>query len=210
MMVRHSKIELNIFTIGNPKHLVSLLNCSATEIHLSVKRALQSCCQQLRSQLMHRNAIKDAKTRRSKLIRYVPDVSRSLFGLLNGMRQRHNDIDSGTFPASPHKKLRLDPNVSSLIIQKLESQLITEDTIHSSLVESIDTETPTTLDVTATNDNDATADLVKRATIAAASLPAVPLYIIPLFNLDDATHDIRYPQFTFRPIVPFPNKPMES
>jgi hypothetical protein len=184
------------------------LICLATEIHISVKRALQSCCQQLRSQLMHRNAIKDAKTRRSKLIKYVPDVSRSLFGLLDGMRQRRNDIDRGVLPeASPHKKLRLDANISSHIIQKLDHKQITEDTIHSSLVESIDTETPQMVDVTDAKDNDTT-DVVTKATMAAKSLPVVPLYIIPLFNLDDPTHDIQYPQFTFRPIIPFTNAEM--
>lgn len=187
------------------------MNCLATEIHISVKRALQSCCQQLRTQLMHRNAIKDAKTRRSKLIRYVPDVSRSLFGLLDGMRQRRNDIDRGVLPEeSPHKKLRLDSNISSQIIQKLDHKQITEDTIHSSLVESIDTETPNMVDVTDANDNNDSTDVVTKAIMAAKSLPVVPLYIIPLFNLDDATHDIRYPQFTFRPIIPFTNAAIGS
>jgi DNA topoisomerase VI subunit B len=155
---------------------------------------------------MQRNAIKDAKTRRSKLIRYVPDVSRSLFGLLDGMRQRRQAFESGQVLDSPHKKLRLDPTASSQIIQKLDENQITEDTIHASLVESIDSETPNTLDLAVSND---TTDVITKATIAAASITAVPLYIIPLFNFDDATHDIVHPLFTFRPIIPFTNASTE-
>ena len=128
-------------------------------------------------------------------------MSRSLFGLLDGMRQRRKASDSGQLPWSPHKKLRLDPNVSSQIIQRLDEGQITEDTIHASLVESIDTEIPNTLDMADLNDNDTT-DAGKKAKIAATLVPAVPLYIIPLFNLDDATHDVIHPLFTFRPIVP--------
>lgn len=134
-------------------------------------------------------------------------MSRSLFGLLDGMRQRRNAIDGGELLGSTHKKLRLDPDVSSQIIQKLDKSQITEDTIHASLVESIDCESPSMLDVA---DSDETTNLVTRATNMAASLPTVPLYLIPLFNLDDATHDVVHPVFTFRPIVPFTNVPIES
>ena len=45
-------------------------------IQQSVKRALQSCCQQLKSHLSKRNALRDIKERKSRLIKYVPDVSR--------------------------------------------------------------------------------------------------------------------------------------
>ena len=59
-----------------------------TEIQTSVKRALQSCCQQLRSQLTKRNALRDANQRRSRLVKYVPDATRSIFGILDAMRKR--------------------------------------------------------------------------------------------------------------------------
>lgn len=39
-----------------------------TEIQTSVKRALQSCCQQLRAHLVKRNALRDVKERKSKLL----------------------------------------------------------------------------------------------------------------------------------------------
>jgi DNA topoisomerase VI subunit B len=188
---------------------LSLFLLIATEIHQSVKRALQACCQQLRSHLTKRNALKDAKTRRSKLIRYAPDISRSLFGLLDGMRQRKKESDGpeqsdGRIDRSPMKRLRLDPNVSKRFIDLLDQNHINEDTLHSSLVESIDTDPPKLLDSADYNENDD--DVCTKATIAAAAVDAVPLYIIPLFNRgDDAAHDICHPIFTFRPIVPLLN-----
>ena len=175
---------------------------------MSVKRALQNCCQQLKAQLTQRNAIKDAKSRRSKLIRYVPDVSRSLFSLLDGMRQRHEQsIDRTKLSESPHKRLRLDPNVTRQIFQKLDQGQITEGTIHSLLIESIDVETPTTgtlLHMPGSTKNDITAiDAVTKATTTAALLPSTALYMIPLFNFTDDTHDVKvHPLLTFRPIVP--------
>ncbi len=45
---------------------------------------------------------------------------------------------------SPYKRLRLDPNVTWQIIQKLDQNQINEGTIHSLLIESIDIETPST------------------------------------------------------------------
>ena len=217
---------------------------------MSVKRALQNCCQQLKAQLTQRNAIKDAKSRRSKLIRYVPDVSRSLFSLLDGMRQRHEqNVDRAKLSESPHKRLRLDANVTRQIIQKLDQNQITEGTIHSLLIESIDVETPTTgtllhmpgstrqifqkldqgqitegtihslliesidvetpttgtlLHMPGSTKNDITAiDAVTKATTTAALLPSTALYMIPLFNFTDDTHDVKvHPLLTFRPIVP--------
>jgi DNA topoisomerase VI subunit B len=170
-----------------------VLYAVATEIHHSVKRALQSCCQQLRLHLMKRNALKDAKTRKSKLIKYIPDVSRSLFGLLDGMRKRKA---AGQQPASlsnsPTKRLRLDATAASQMIKRLDRNEITEDTIHQLLTETIEAENPE-LDAAAAKDAD----------LAAKAAAAVPLYIVPLYNLDDPAHDIQHPLFTFRPIVPF-------
>ena len=151
---------------------------------------------------MQRNAIKDARTRRSKLVKYVPDVSRSLFGLLDGMRQRRRAADNEPLPEIPHKKMRLDPNVSSQIIEKLDGSYITEDSIQASLLESIDSDIPNTFDFTKAID---TIDAVAKAKNAVASLPIVPIYLVPLFNFDDTSHDVIYPLFTFRPIVPLIN-----
>ena len=59
-----------------------------TEIQMSVKRALQACCQQLRGRIMKRNAARDVRQRRGKLVKYVPNVSRSLHSMLFTMRSR--------------------------------------------------------------------------------------------------------------------------
>jgi hypothetical protein len=128
---------------------------------------------------------------------------------IGGMRQRKKESDGpeqsdGRIDRSPMKRLRLDPNVSQRFIDLLDQNHINEDTLHSSLVESIDTDPPKLLDSADYNENDD--DVCTKATIAAAAVDAVPLYIIPLFNLgDDAAHDICHPIFTFRPIVPLLN-----
>ena len=170
----------------------------ATEIHKSVKRALQNCCQQLRTHLTKRNALKDAKNRKSRLVRYVPDIGRSLFGLLDGMRKRWADDDmaatggevnaTSTIDSLPTKRLRLDRSAVHQMIQRLDRQEISEESIRQVLTETIDADNP--------ESEQADADLVAKAEAA------VPLYIVPLYNLDDPTHDIRHPLFSFRPIVP--------
>lgn len=147
---------------------------------------------------MKRNALKDAKTRKSKLIRYVPDVSRSLFGLLDGMRKRRAEgqLQPGAVPnsssSSPAKRLRLDETAASKMIQRLDRKEITEAAIQLLLTKAIEADNPE-LDAAATKDAD----------LAAKAAAAVPLYIVPLYNLDDPSHDIQHPLFTFRPIVPF-------
>jgi DNA topoisomerase VI subunit B len=177
----------------------------ATEIHQSVKRSMQSCCQQLRSHLMKRNALKDAKTRRSKLVKYIPDVSRSLYGLLDGMRQRkmENDLESQSTSIatkSPSKRLRLDPIAASKMILMLNKNQITEETIGASLMETIETGDTLT---DAVNEQD-TESGKKTPGVALALAPPVPVYIVPLYNFDDSRHDVRHPLFTFRPILPLP------
>lgn len=142
---------------------------------------------------MKRNSLKDAKSRKSKLIKYIPDVSRSLFGLLDGMRKRQA---AGQTPApisnSPTKRLRLDETAASQMIKRLDRNEITEATIQKLLTETIEAENPE-LDAAAAMD----------ANLAAKAASAVPLFIIPLYNLDDPSHDIQHPLFTFRPIIPF-------
>ena len=165
---------------------------TATEIHQSVKRALQSCCQQLRTHLTKRNALKDAKTRKSRLAKYIPDVSRSLFGLLDGMRKRKAEAGEAAVASvvtnSPTKRLRLDQMAAGQMIKRMDRNEITEDSIRDALTETIDAEHP---------------DLEQSdANLVAKAEAAVPLFIVPLYNFDDPTHDIRDPLFTFRPIVP--------
>ncbi|CAM9284388.1 unnamed protein product, partial [Choristocarpus tenellus] len=58
------------------------------EIKRSVKHALQQCCQQLRVHLVKRNALRDQRERKKVLTKYIPDVSRSVFGILTAMSKR--------------------------------------------------------------------------------------------------------------------------
>ena len=171
----------------------------ATEIQQSVKRALQSCCQQLRVHLMKRNAMKDAKERKSRLSKYVPDVSRSLFGLLDGMRKRraevllegNNEADVGTevVPASsPTKRLRLNESLANDMIRRINKGKVTEVLIQKMLEEAIDDQQPKS------GEEEQVEEGIDR----------VPLFLVPLYNLDDTQHDFSHPLFTFRPIQPIP------
>lgn len=177
----------------------------ANEIHDSVKRALQSCCQQLRTHLTKRNALKDAQTRKSRLIKYVPDISRSLFGLLDGMRKRKIDIDLNDIVTSPititqasRKRIKLNEEDAQKMIKQLDQGIITVAKIEECLRETIDKENPMAADSSAAAN--------EAANMVARDKASVPLFIIPLYNLDDTQYDIRSELFTFRPIFPIPTK----
>ena len=164
-----------------------------TQVQLSVKRALQSCCQQLRAHLLKRNALKDAATRKSRLTKYVPDITRSLFGLLDGIRKRGPAQPTVTTD-SPTKRLRLDRTAAQTMVERLNRGDITEEKITKSLEEAIDA-------LGSAADAAATADGVAGKGNHEPE-EAFPLYLVPLYNLDDPQHDICHPLFTFRPIFP--------
>jgi DNA topoisomerase-6 subunit B len=163
----------------------------ATEIQQSVKRALQSCCQQLRVHLMKRNAIKDAAQRKSRIVKYIPDVGRSLFGLLDQMRKRH--AETTLPPSSPAtKRLRLDPSSANDMIRRLNRGEITEDSIRKVLTETIEEQQQRIA-----GDDVAAKETGER----------VPLFLVPLYNLNDPQHDVCHALFTFRPIYPLAGGP---
>ena len=113
-----------------------------TEIQLSVKRALQGCCQQLRSHLTKRNAERDLKERRGRLIKYTPDVSRSLFGLLESMSQRRLDLQSSRDEVSKKtkKKQSEDDQKMQSISLKLAKKQITVKIFQDLLLEAIESQ----------------------------------------------------------------------
>ena len=180
------------------------------EIQTSVKRALQSCCQQLRSQLTKRNALRDAHQRRSRLVKYIPDATTSIFGILDVMRKRkaeeeEEDEDGGlTIVASP-RKLRRAPGAaeridreSTNIIRQMEDKMITEDAIKSCLVEAVEAQ-GITVDGSEKSGGDKKGNGFDEE--------AQPVFLAPLKMLDDSALDIDHPLFTFRPMkvaVPFP------
>jgi DNA topoisomerase-6 subunit B len=161
----------------------------ATEIQQSVKRALQSCCQQLRVRLAKRNALKDAKERKNRLTKYVPDIGRSLFGILDQMKKRH--VGLVLPPPSPTKRLRVDQSAATRMFHSLQKGEVTEAVIKTRLEAAVD-------------------DYIETEGIAGAGLngdaelqtETFPVYIVPLYNLNDAQHDIRGHLFSFRPIQP--------
>lgn len=176
-----------------------------TEIQTSVKRALQSCCQQLRSQLTKRNALRDAIQRKSRLVKYVPDASRAIMGILDVMRKRkleeledegNEEDEEQTF--SPRKltrtigaaeKLERD---STKIIADLDDKKITEDVIKNCLYAAIEAHTAST-DGTELSSG---ADTKKNG----CDVEAQPVFLLPLQSLDDADSDIHHSLFTFRPM----------
>jgi DNA topoisomerase-6 subunit B len=166
----------------------------ATAIQISVKRALQACCQQLRVHLSKRQHEQDAQQRKSRLTKYIPDVGRSLFGLLGGMRDRQQQaaaqlaLDEDALPKnSPAKRLRLDPTAANSMMGRLERHEITEATIVQALHAAIKTET-------------AQSDEQRKAAQASRQ----PLFLLPLYNLESAKNDFSHSEglFTFRSLVP--------
>jgi DNA topoisomerase VI subunit B len=183
------------------------------EIQTSVKRALQSCCQQLRVHLTKRNNILDLKQRKSKLTKYVPDIGRALFGILEGMRKRHREetVDeeisevrrphNATSTASSSKRLRLDKAVAGDVISKLDRKEITEDTLKQHLLEAIEIQNETP------NDGEEAASTLDAKNLKSKMLPSGeeallhPLFLMPIYSFNNATHDLHHPLFTFRPIT---------
>jgi DNA topoisomerase VI subunit B len=171
----------------------------ATEIQQSVKRTLQSCCQQLRAHLLKRSALKDAKERKSRLVKYIPDVSRSIFGLLEGMRKRRaeqttlSSSDGAGIPFnSPVKRLRLDDAAACDMIRRINREEVTESLIHELLQETI-------------NEHQPRAGADQQDGVGSQGLVDVdraPLFLVSLYNLDDSQHDISHSRFVFRPIAP--------
>lgn len=77
------------------------------------------------------------------------------------------------------------------MIKRLDRGEITEDSFHRALTETIEAENP---------DIDSAA--AKNSDLAAREEAAIPVYIVPLYNLDDASSDFHHPLFTFRSILP--------
>jgi len=162
-----------------------------TEISVSVKKVLQQCCQQLRVHLLKRNALRNQKDRRSKLIKYIPDVSRSLYKLLQDMRKRREEYPTGeNIMSSPRKRPRKEQQWQEVhvdsVLGQLEKGEITVSIIKQRLEEAVDVHNSAEEEEEAKNLN---------------SKEAIPLYIKPIFDFENAENDIEHPLFTFRPMI---------
>lgn len=157
-----------------------------TEISASVKRTLQSCCQMLRTHLQKRNAIRDRQERKGKLCKYIPDVSRSLFALLDSTRRRHLELSSEDI--SPRKRRKTDGSKVETMIDRLVRGEITEAIIKQNLEKSVDAQSFL--------DHEGLENKTRKNS-------GIPLYLRPVF---DKTHDrrncIQHPLFKFWPLVP--------
>ena len=164
-----------------------------TEISNSVKRALQSCCQQLRTHLQKRNALRDQQERKSRLTKYIPDVTRSLFGLLEGIQERHKNqlAATTTESSSPRKRPRLgamDLDKVLDVVQDLESGAITATVIKERLEQAV------TIQSNLEEEEEKAA--VMRTT-------PTPLYLTPLFDFNlENVKAIEHPLFSFYPMKP--------
>ncbi|CBJ26118.1 DNA topoisomerase VI subunit B-like protein Topoisomerase 6 subunit B [Ectocarpus siliculosus] len=104
------------------------------EIKKAVKHALQQCCQQLRTHLLRRNALREQKERKKVLTKYIPDVSRAVFGLLTAMQKRARDgeEDKGGGAGGASKRAR-GATAKTQIMASLDSKEVTEKTLAAGL-----------------------------------------------------------------------------
>jgi DNA topoisomerase VI B subunit len=175
-----------------------------TEIQQSVKRALQDCCRQLRVNLVKKHAMKDSRERKSRLVKYVPDVTRALYGLLDGIRKRKADEEENQKSArqktDSSSKTRFDESAASDIIEKLNRNEITEALIKKSLIETIESHGATEEELEAAKDG--SEKKTKGSRKRGVTDGAPPMYLVPLAHLESSKNDIQHPLFTFRPIQP--------
>ncbi|CAJ1967245.1 unnamed protein product [Cylindrotheca closterium] len=165
-----------------------------TEISVSVKRTLQSCCQMLRTHLQKRNALRDRQERKGKLCKYIPDVSRSLFALLDSTRRRH--LESSAEDSSPRKRQKTDGRKIGTMIDRLVRGDITEAIIKQNLEKSVD--------VQSFLDHE---DLENKTRKNAGT----PVYLRPLFDKSqDLQNAIQHPLFTFRCLTESIGERMQS
>ena len=181
-----------------------------TEIQLSVKRAIQNCCSQLRVHLAKKNALRDVKERKSRLLKYVPDVSRSLFGILEQMQKRKLDEEAGTAQQasprkhnavgiSPAKRLKSNAEHSASILDDLVNGDITENIIKQQLTEAVEENIYAGLDDDDVNQaNGAKSSKSKKSN---DEDNRQPLYLVPIYDLpQQAKNVIRHPLFDFFPM----------
>ena len=123
------------------------------------------------------------------MVKYVPDVSRALFGILNGMRKRKAEwITSQDF--SPTKRMRLNLTRADVLISKLENTELSEAVIKKNLVDAIEAQMRV----------DEYDDVMVSPEKTRNRNGLRPLYLLQLPDMDTSTNDIEHPLFTFRPL----------
>jgi hypothetical protein len=161
--------------------------------------------------LAKRNALRDVKERKSRLLKYVPDVSRSLFGILEQMNKRRLDEEAGLGRVasprkqnpegvSPAKRLKSNDEHILSIMDSVVSGDITEDIIKQHLTEAVEENIYAGLDdddVNGTGGGKST----KNKKAAENDDNRQPLYLVPLYDSPkDAQNVICHPLFDFYPL----------
>jgi hypothetical protein len=188
---------------------------------------LQSCCQQLRTHLAKRNALRDGKERQSRLLKYVPDVGRAVFGLLDAMRQRktgdgmfHVDEPPSASTAAANKNKKNnnkqsqeqeDKTVPSDMIfpesSTAASKVISQQTLQESLTRAVTIQNKVLLDDDdGDDDDDGNGSTLRKSTSSSHHSPkkkskAEPAFLKPVFiDLDDLDPSciLDHPGFTLR------------
>lgn len=149
--------------------------------------------------------MKDIRERKSRLIRYVPNVSQALYGLLDGMRKRKaeegNQKKSSRQKMEMSTRMRLDESAARNVLQRLDHEIM-EASIQKCLIETIEAHGVSAEDLEALKDNGGKKCGVRKKRGLVDDAP--PLYLVPLSYLEASEHDIKHPLFTFRPIKPIP------
>lgn len=181
-----------------------------TEIQQSVKRALQTCCQQLRAHLAKRNALRDVKERKSRLLKYIPDVSRSLVGILEGMQKRKlEESDGGVRDASPRKRSAdwspMKRNKTSeskgdvtSILNRMSNGEISEEVFKLRLEEAVETNADAIFDDDGNDNGDR--HKVGSKSKKEDSDNRQPLCLVPIYDEPTRNNMICHPLFDFYPI----------
>lgn len=221
--VANSKIKWSSYKIDNKKDKIGVfvsivstkipfkgtgkeyIGDDITEIQQSVKRAIQNCCQQLRAHLAKRNALRDVKERKSRLLKYIPDVSRSVFGILDGMRKRRLEEGEGVErlasprrriagSSSPVKLFKTSHGSMTAIMTDLSLGKITEDTIKQHLTEAVEVNA-----IAGIGDNEDENGGKSKSNKDESDRES--LFLVPLYEeAKDCRHVIRHPLFDFFPI----------
>ena len=61
------------------------------EVQAAVKRALEKCCLQLKSKIVKQKSLMEERERRKNLTKYIPDVSRAIYSMLDLVQSESKD-----------------------------------------------------------------------------------------------------------------------
>ena len=102
------------------------------EVQAAVKRALERCCLQLKAKIVKQRSLADEKERRKNLTKYIPDVSRSIIGILKLVQQEQDEQDETGGAAGAAAKAKRPREHEELLVEVNEKRL-KEETLEEKL-----------------------------------------------------------------------------